>query len=340
MINKTHNKDSLIDNLAAEVNKMPFASEEDKKSVMERLLSAKNRKINILITGSTGCGKSSTINALFDTQNAKVGMGSDPETMSIKKYEEKNLILWDSPGFGDGIKEDEQHAKGIIKLLHEVDKNNAPLIDVVLVIIDGSSRDYGTTYRLLEQVIIPSLGRDESKRILVAINQADVAMKGRHWDVENNKPEPILVEFLQEKVKSTQQRIKESTGVNIEPIFYSAGYQDESGKQLPYNLSKLLYFIVQHVPSNKRYIIPDNMNKSAGIYKQSDEQKKYIEETKLSFAESLLEVMGDVTDGIANAVEAVSDVVNTAIDIGKDIVSSVGSGLRSAGQFIGRLFGF
>lgn len=53
-----------------------------------------------MITGATGSGKSSTINALFNTEVAKVGVGVDPETMDITKYDLDNLVLWDSPGLG------------------------------------------------------------------------------------------------------------------------------------------------------------------------------------------------------------------------------------------------
>ena len=34
-----------------------------------------------MITGATGSGKSSTINALFNMEVAKVGVGVNPETM-------------------------------------------------------------------------------------------------------------------------------------------------------------------------------------------------------------------------------------------------------------------
>jgi uncharacterized protein len=57
-----------------------------KKKLFSNLLNLKSIKINILITGATGSGKSSTINAIFDTEVAKVGYGVDPETMDIQKY--------------------------------------------------------------------------------------------------------------------------------------------------------------------------------------------------------------------------------------------------------------
>ena len=60
----------------------------------------------MLITGATGCGKSSTINALLGIDVARVGYGVDPETMTIGKCDLENLILWDSPGLGDSPEAD------------------------------------------------------------------------------------------------------------------------------------------------------------------------------------------------------------------------------------------
>lgn len=114
--------------------------------------------------------KSSTINALFDADVAKVGTRVDPETMDVKYYKLKNLILWDTPGFGDGVEADARHAKNIIRKLNEVDKNGKALIDLVLVILDGGTRDLGTSYELINKVIIPNLGENKKNRILVAIN--------------------------------------------------------------------------------------------------------------------------------------------------------------------------
>ena len=41
------------------------ATEAEKKEALGSIMELKGKKINVLITGSTGCGKSSTINALF-----------------------------------------------------------------------------------------------------------------------------------------------------------------------------------------------------------------------------------------------------------------------------------
>ena len=214
--------------------------EEEKSKLMKNLLNLKKQKINLMITGATGVGKSSTINALFNTEKAKVGVGTgksstinalfntekakvgvgtDPETMEITRYELDNLVLWDSPSLGDGKEADDRHAKNIKNKLYEKDENGNLLIDLVLVILDGSTRDLGTSYELINQVIIPHLGENKEGRILIAINQADAAMKGRYWDSANNKPEPPLQKFLDEKAESVKRRIKEATGLEVSPIY-------------------------------------------------------------------------------------------------------------------------
>ena len=139
--------------------------EEERRKLLKNIMALKNKKVNLMITGATGSGKSSTINALFDMEVAKVGVGVDPETMDIRKYELGNLVLWDSPGLGDGKEADERHAKNIVEKLYEKDENGKALIDLVLVILDGSTRDLGTSYQLINNVIIPNLGSDKEKRI-------------------------------------------------------------------------------------------------------------------------------------------------------------------------------
>ncbi|MUJ27461.1 GTP-binding protein [Aliivibrio fischeri] len=306
--------------------------EHTKQKFFSNILHLKNKKINLMITGATGCGKSSTINAMFNTDVAKVGMGVDPETMDIRKYELDNLILWDSPGLGDGKEKDIQHSKGIISKLNELDENGLPLIDLVLVILDGGSRDLGTSYELINSVIIPNLGENPKDRILIAINQADVAMKGRYWDFQNNKPEPKLVSFLEEKVESVKNRVKEATGVDIKPIYYSAGFKDEGEEQRPYNLSKLLYFIVKNTPLDKRLVYVNTTSDDKNMWSDNDEIKNYTAEIQKSFVETIVETskvggkigkeLGDIL-GMGKTGEAIGKVTGAVVGAFKSVVSSI-----------------
>ncbi len=253
--------DDICEALEEEILKSD-ADQQEKQAMLARLRKLCNTETNIMLVGATGCGKSSTINALFSCNQqeeyvevAKVGSRTDPETKDIERYRIGNLVLWDTPGLGDGTEIDEHHRNVITELLLEDDgeeEGNA-LIDLVLVILDGSTKDLGTSYQLLNEVIIPELGDENTGRILIALNQADIAMKtGRHWNCEKNEPDETLTRFLEEKVVSIRSRIKEDTGLDITPVYYCAGYEEESGDVVrPYNLSKLLYYILNALPVEK-----------------------------------------------------------------------------------------
>jgi len=291
--------------------------ERTKSKILENILKLKNEKINLMITGATGSGKSSTINALFNTEVAKVGVGVDPETMSITKYDLNNLVLWDSPGLGDGKEKDNQHSKAITDLLGKTNEKGEPLIDLVLVILEGGSRDLGTSYELINQVIIPNLGDDAQDRILVAINQADMAMRGRNWDYEVNQPMPKLVKFLDEKVLSVKKRVKEATGIEIEPIYYCAGYKEEGEEQYPWNLAKLLYFIVKYTPVKKRLAYADNISTGKEMWKDDDDIEVYIDKVQKTLMETVTE----------------------CASAGADIGGKIGSIFGSTGESVGRAVG-
>lgn len=285
----------------------------------------------MLITGATGVGKSSTINALFDADVSKVGETPNPETMEISRYDLGNLVIWDSPGLGDGKAADNRHAQNIIRKLNELDANGNLVIDLVLVLLDGSSRDLGTSFQLINEVIVPNLGAN-SQRLLVAINQADQAMKGRHWNYELNKPEQVLIDFLDEKVNSTQRRINDSTGIDVKIIYFSAGYKCAGEEQKPYNLSKLLYYVVQHTPDQKRVAYVDQISRKPDMWKYDDERKKYNEESKKSMLASVLDYAGR---GAATGA-AIGSIFGP---IGVKVGAMLGGAIGAVGGLLSSLFG-
>lgn len=263
-------------------------SPREKNRRLSRLNKMREKSVNIMLVGATGSGKSSTINALFDMEVAKVGVGVDPETASIESYVLDNLTIWDTPGLGDGIEADEAYNNMIIRKLSELDTDGEPLIDLVLVVLDASSKDLGTSYDLINNVIIPCLGVEKNGRILVVLNQADMAMKGKHWDAENNVPDDVLLEYLRKKAVSVQDRIQECTGVSTRPIYYCAGYKEEGEEQRkPYNLTKLLYYIVKSIPNDKRLVLADHINADEDKWLHDDEEDDYKEKTKVGFLEAI-----------------------------------------------------
>lgn len=113
-------------------------------------------------------------------------------------------------------------------------------------------------------------------------------MKGRHWDHDLNAPDPVLTGFLTKKADSVKRRIQEATSVTVEPVCCCAGYTEEDGeRQAPYNLSKLLYYILMAVPSEKRLVLVDKLNADEKNWASNDGD--YAGAVQDSFLASLLE---------------------------------------------------
>ena len=220
-----------------------------KNDIEKKLEKARFRPLDVMVTGVTGAGKSTTLNTIFKKNVATVGNGVDPETMDLDSYSLNDVFrLWDTPGLGDGVANDEIHKRKLVDLLYKtysLDGNIYGWIDSAIVVLEGLNRDMGSTYTLLNEVIVPNIQAD---RILVVINQADMAMKGRHWNKETNRPDEVLVDFLERQALSVQNRVKEATGVTIrKPVYYSAEYG--------YNIEKLLDFIIDNMIVERRPLV-------------------------------------------------------------------------------------
>lgn len=248
----------------------------------------KKQKLNILIVGGTGVGKSSTINALFDEEKASVGRGSTPETMDVCLHDFGNFVIYDSPGLGDSPEKDELHKQKIRSILLEKNEHNEALIDLVLVIIDGRTRDLSSFGNLIE-VIKPLL--EDKRRILVAINKCDqVGNDPTAFDYQLNQPSEYLLCELEECVRAVQSRVAEY-GVDADIVYYSAGLTRMDGtRQRPYNLSKLLYHILKNTPKKKRFIYIQHQAKKQENF-QSNEAggRNYNQENFNEAKESVLE---------------------------------------------------
>lgn len=80
-----------------------------------------------------------------------------------------------TPGLGDSPENDANYAIQIANALKAKDENGNLIVDEVVVLVDGSNRDMGTTYEVIENIIMPYIG--DSNRIVIAINQCDMAKR-------------------------------------------------------------------------------------------------------------------------------------------------------------------
>lgn len=224
-----------------------------KTDIENNLHKAELPVLDIMLTGVTGGGKSSTINALLGSEKAEVGHGVDPMTMGLDSYYlQRSFRVWDTPGLGDSSINDQIHEKKLIDLLYHTwkvgEKEVYGFMDMVVVVVEGLNRDLGTTIYLINNVILPCI---EAKRVVIAINQADVAMKGREWDCLTNRPTPRLEEFLEQQAVSLQRRIYESCGIKVnKPVYFSAEHH--------YNLKELMNAIIEAMPEQRRNINVNN----------------------------------------------------------------------------------
>lgn len=271
-------------------------------------------KLNILIIGGSGVGKSSTIKALLkdNTQESNtslnIGTSHKPTTMEIQKYKiSKNITIYDSPGLGDGVK-DEEHKKKILKLLQkETEKkpeislsacfvsdpdNGDALIDLALILVDATSRDYASAFESIKIVGEAMEPEDRSKRILVAMNKCDKSDNPEaRMDYEKREPNELLKAELDEKIKVLKERIKENTGIDIDPIYFSAGYEGKN----PYNIDKLFYYIQKNLP--KRKVVVINKGAQKEVY-----EGDYGDKNKSGFLDGLKETVKDVLIAIAGPI--------------------------------------
>jgi len=305
-------------------NPLSKLSTEDLRKIRDRL---RETKINVLLVGGTGVGKSSTINALFQSHekesDAVVGGGTKPETMDVGAYELENLVIWDTPGLGDSPEKDKEHRDKIIELLHRKDDHDQPLIDLVFLILDAGSRDFSSAYTLIKDVILPNLDDSDRDRILIGLNQADQAMKGHYWNKEENKPESKLIERLDELSQTVKDRIKNDTGLNVDPIYYSAGCMiDDELLSRPYNLQKLLSFILDRLPKKKRAAIAFNINEDETNFQSNDDNEDYQEKVGKSILSSLMDYVKDVAGDVAKNVGEQLKAIATDPDNIKWVIST------------------
>lgn len=115
------NTNNIFERIREQLSEMAGSTQEHQR-LLELLKQMEDKQVNLLVTGPTGSGKSITINSLFNMRVAEVGAGVDPQTKDIDCYKLENLVIWDTPGFGDSESADREYARQIISKLEETDK--------------------------------------------------------------------------------------------------------------------------------------------------------------------------------------------------------------------------
>ncbi|CAI8036370.1 GTPase Era [Geodia barretti] len=108
----------------------------DEEEKLKDWIRSSKRRIEILITGRTGTGKSTLVNALIGKDVAGTGSNLAVTTKhvtghTVKAGESTEIVVWDSPGLQDGSGEEDEYLTQM--------RENCKDIDIIIYCIDVSA---------------------------------------------------------------------------------------------------------------------------------------------------------------------------------------------------------
>lgn len=230
----------------------------------------KERPYKIAIIGQNGAGKKTTVKAFFGLSDYSIGLTKEDANAVVNSFSPR-----------EGV--------DIIIYNNKITDNNEyfldaalPDCDLILYIIDASSRDMHKDFRLLKEHILPICERNNQLRnLILAFNKIDIIGECNtpddqelRWDVFNNEPmgklksviKCRLNEIFEQLIAETLVAVEEHT-INPEQVMcFSAEYE--------YNLQSFLHYVIR-LKHNRLTPLIWFLSKQKRVYMDEKEKSEY-----------------------------------------------------------------
>lgn len=160
-----------------------------------------NKPPVIALIGTSGVGKSSTINALFGTKlgvSHFEGCTKREEEIKLKTKRDRGIIIYDMPGLGESIVDDEKHKETYKKIL--------PKCDVVLWILAAKQRGSMTFEQLILRDFISVVSAGILDRLVIGVNQVDL-MEPNDWIEGYNVPSKEQKANIERRIEDIKKKL-------------------------------------------------------------------------------------------------------------------------------------
>ncbi|CNI69743.1 GTPase family protein [Yersinia vastinensis] len=269
------------------------------KGAKDVFLSHLNKLINysptIGVMGKTGAGKSSLINALFQSSLSPVSNVSSC-TRQAQRFSitmnNHTLTFIDLPGVGECFKRDREY--------HQLYRNLLPELDLIIWVLKADDRAWSSDeqcYRFL----IEQCGY-QSERFLFVLNQADKIEPCRQWNEHNHQPSSEQTVNLELKQQAVVTAFKPH-----HPVMTVSAVEN-------YQLTELAEQLIQALPAQA----------SSGVARQLNSTYR-TQSVENSARNDFGQCVSDIVDTIINIIPLPPLIKHTISTVKNSIVSVANS---------------